>query len=260
MFVKALGLARLLLRENGLLWSVCCLSYVTLHYGFRLPAHALERLMRRMELGNGLPGMSSRNVNRFIWENWNWERHGEEWTDSPEWKSALLQDALFPYVRDCTAILEIGPGGGRWTDYLRRYAARLILVDLCERCLDVCRARFADCPNILYLLTDGASLTGVADGSVDFIWSFDVFVHITPQDIESYLKEMRRVLAPGGIAVIHHAKGGGVHGTWRSRMTRERFAEMVRREGFSIIGQKDYLGEARIPVSPHEDTVTLFRK
>jgi len=85
-------------------------------------------------------------------------------------------------------------------------------------------------------------------------------VHITPQDIESYLKEMRRVLAPGGIAVIHHAKDGGVHGTWRSRMTRERFAEMVRREGFSIIGQKDYLGEARIPVSPHEDTVTLFRK
>lgn len=260
MFVKVLGLARLLLRENGLLWSACCLSYVILHYGLGLSAHVVERLMRRIELKWNLPGMSSRNINRFIWEHWNWERHGEEWTDSQEWKAALLEDTIFRYARTGATILEIGPGGGRWTDYLRQYAGQLILVDLCERCLEVCRARFAEYPNIKYYLTDGLSLTDVADNSVDFIWSFDVFVHVTPKDTEKYLKEMRRVLSAGGIAAIHHAKEGGVHGAWRSRMTRELFAEMVRREGLIVIEQKDDLGERHIPVSPHQDTITIFRK
>lgn len=44
----------------------------------------------------------------------------------------------------------------------------------------------------------------MADGIVDAIWSYDVFVHINPIDARSYFCELRRVLKPGGRAVIHH--------------------------------------------------------
>lgn len=40
--------------------------------------------------------------------------------------------------------------------------------------------------------------TGLADGSLDFIYSTNTLEHVPPQEIMAILKECRRVLAPGG--------------------------------------------------------------
>ena len=45
----------------------------------------------------------------------------------------------------------------------------------------------------------------VPDGSVDFVFSFDVFVHIKREVVEEYLKEFSRVLKVGGRGFIHHS-------------------------------------------------------
>ena len=101
-------------------------------------------------------------------------------------------------------IAEIGPGGGKWTEFLQARCRTVYLVDVAEKPLELCRARFASATNIEYLLSDGRSLP-VATQALDGVWSFDAFVHINPLDIRQYFQEFARTLKPGGVAVIHHA-------------------------------------------------------
>jgi hypothetical protein len=45
----------------------------------------------------------------------------------------------------------------------------------------------------------------VLDASVDFVFSFDSLVHADPNVLGSYMHELSRVLAPNGVAFIHHS-------------------------------------------------------
>jgi ubiquinone/menaquinone biosynthesis C-methylase UbiE len=83
-------------------------------------------------------------------------------------------------------------------------ADRLILVDISPVCLDLCRARFADRPNVAYVLTNSRSLPSVDDRTVNFIWSYDTFVHINPSDTDAYMREFVRVMKEGVHAALHH--------------------------------------------------------
>jgi len=91
----------------------------------------------------------------------------------------------------CKTLLEIAPGFGRWTQYLKDLADYLIVVDLTEKCIMACRERFAAAANISYVVNDGRSLGSVSDVSVDFIFSFDSLVHVEADVIESYLPSLR---------------------------------------------------------------------
>ena len=47
-----------------------------------------------------------------------------------------------------STILEIGPGYGRWTHYLKDYCDRLVIVDRAAECIEACQKRFAAEPKI----------------------------------------------------------------------------------------------------------------
>jgi SAM-dependent methyltransferase len=140
---------------------------------------------------------------RRLYNTKDWSTGGEEWTPSDEWKQGLIEEFMIPNVREGGTVVEIGPGGGRWTEVLQRRAGRLIVTDVSERSIEFCRDRFRDCKNIDYLLGDGRTVA-VPDATVDAIWSYDVFVHVNPVDAKGYVREFARILKPGGKAVIHH--------------------------------------------------------
>ncbi len=98
-------------------------------------------------------------------------------------------------------------------------------MDVSEKCIELCQKRFAGCDNIEFFVNDGVSLAFIADETVDFIWSFNVFVHISPQDTEKYLMGFKRILKKGGRGIIHHPKEGGYYGGWRSNMTDKLFSD-----------------------------------
>lgn len=199
--------------------------------------------------------------NREQWGEWDWSRCGEEWTVSAEWKQALIDEVMLRHIESGKDVLEIGPGGGRWTAVLQPISARVIVVDLTEQAIEVCRQRFADATNIEYHVNDGSSLSFLPDASVDYVWSFDVFVHISPPDIDTYLGEFARVLRPGGAGIIHHAREGGRHGGLRSAMTAELFAKMVRDHGMTVTAQIDRWGdEGQYDLEAHHDVITVFQK
>lgn len=148
--------------------------------------------------------------NRERWTVHEWVRDGHEWSpggtragsDLLWWRSILPRLHMHLPVG---TLLEIAPGFGRWTHYLTGHCARLIGVDITERCLDICRERFASRSAAEFHLNDGESLPMVADASIDLAFSFDSLVHVEAPQIRSYLRELARTLKPGGAGFIHHS-------------------------------------------------------
>src|SRR5204863_3357554 len=77
---------------------------------------------------------------------YDWKDAGEEWSEPWGTSEAQWFGAILPRVRDCLpagTILEIAPGFGRWTHYLKDYCQELWIVDCATDCIDACRRRFA---------------------------------------------------------------------------------------------------------------------
>jgi SAM-dependent methyltransferase len=228
----------------------------------------LEREQRHRVLGPVHRRWSGNSAsdNRARWTDWDWSQGGEDWTATEAWKQSLIDDVLLQRVVEGGVVLEIGPGAARWSAVLQRLASRLILVDVSERPLALCRERFGMDGNVEYVQSAGNDLPGVADASVDSIWSFDVFVHVAPVDQAGYLAEMARVLVPGGVAVIHHADGRNRgqlpsrHG-WRSPMSRGLFAALAAERGLTVETQFDSWGaDGRHDLGAYHDTISVCRK
>lgn len=218
--------------------------------------------------------------NREMWdEPSNWIDRGDEWTfhartcsqHYQDWKRSVVSTFIVPYIGARVDVLEVGPGHGRWTEYMVDRVHSLTLVDLSLTCIETCQKRFVDAEReITYIVNDGTDLP-VPDASIDVIWSFGTFVHIDESEIESYLGEFRRVLRPGGKFVIHHpgwfpgtpqlaavaphlGKPGRVltrrlsQGVWRggldrSAMTKRRFNKLAARNGLAVEKQLNRWGD-----------------
>ena len=156
---------------------------------------------------------------------YDWKEAGEEW--SLPWGSSAAQWAgtIFPRIRDslpAETILEIAPGFGRWTHYLKDYCNELWAVDKSADCIDACQDRFASQTHVHCVLNDGRSLSMIPDSSVDFVFSFDSFVHPNRDVIEEYLRQLRTKMKMGGKGFIHHSNFGEYVNS-----TRERLPEVI---------------------------------
>jgi SAM-dependent methyltransferase len=204
--------------------------------------------------------------NHTRWTHWDWSGGGEEWNASAEWKQALIDCVLLPWIPEDKVVLEIGPGAARWSAILQPRSRRLILVDVSERPLALCRERFATTENVACVLSSGDDLPGVGDSSVDAVWSFDVFVHVAPVDQAGYLSEIARALTPGGVAVIHHADGRNLgdlpsRDGWRSPMSCHLFATLAAEHGLTVEAQIGSWGPGgRYHLGAYHDAITVCRK
>lgn len=172
---------------------------------------------------------------------------------------SVVDELMFRNITPGGTILEIGPGAGRWSEYLQKIARHLILVDISDRCISICQERFAADTNISYYTTTGSSLDFIPDNSVDFIWSFDVFVVINPTDINNYIEEFARILKPGGKGVIHHAHDNRYGGD-RAMMTAGHLAGIILHHGLTLTSQFDTWGEGHYHVRYLHDMISVFEK
>ncbi len=236
-------------------------------------------------------------ANRELWSAHTWSRDGDEWDGQAllagvpyeEWKSTLANEFIVPNIRPEMTVLEIAAGHGRWSEIMLPLCEKLVLVDLNPECIEYCRAKFSTATNIDYVVTDGSSLPGIAAGSVDFVWSFDSFVHMDPSVVEQYFHEIKRVLRPGGRAVIHHAgrkhrwlwlgrirhhapflrslyariSMGDWYGDdgWRSNVSPELVGEISDKAGLTLLSQDRNWGEGgRYGVKRYGDIVSTLRQ
>lgn len=156
--------------------------------------------------------MPSVEENQEAWDaSYDWFKQGEEW--SSEWGGSESQwyGSIYPRIRrhlPAGRILEIAPGYGRWTNYLKDHCSELVAVDLAETCVRACRQRFIVDEHLTFHVNDGKSLAMIPSNSIDFIFSFDSLVHAECEVIEGYLNESKRILRPDGVGFIHHSNFG----------------------------------------------------
>ncbi|MCS6953745.1 MAG: class I SAM-dependent methyltransferase [Bryobacterales bacterium] len=96
--------------------------------------------------------------------------------------------------------LEIGCGPGRLLRALSRHFQEIHGVDVSEEMVRLARAKLHDVANARVHLGNGTDLTGFADATFDFVYSYAVFQHIPSREVVfRYLAEAVRVLKPGGL-------------------------------------------------------------
>jgi len=206
------------------------------------------------------------------WEHdYDWSQQGDEWSQSCGGPDMQWYGSILPRVHTflpAATILEIAPGFGRWTQYLKDHCTRLIIVDLNPKCINHCQTRFRECSHISYHVNDGKSLAMVPPDSLDFIFSYDSLVHAEYDAIEAYLSQFAALLRPDGVGIIHHSNFGActpslltkslmkipLLGPWLSRsprlkayqnehwrassMTAQKFADLCVKHGLQCISQE----------------------
>ncbi|HXG49048.1 MAG TPA: sulfotransferase, partial [Methylomirabilota bacterium] len=97
-------------------------------------------------------------------------------------------------------VLEIGCGVGRIIKPLRERFARVDGVDISERMIEFARQYLADARGHgRVMVNSGCDLADLPDHDYDLVYSMIVFQHIRSASVvRSYLREVRRVLKPGG--------------------------------------------------------------
>lgn len=198
--------------------------------------------------------MPSLSQNVSMWNDlWDWSQQGDEWSAAWGGVSHQWWTTLFPRIQGYVPagrILEIAPGYGRWTHFLRDLCDELIIVDIAEAAIAYCRERFAGDEHVHAYVNDGTSLAMAADRSIDLAFSFDSLVHAERDVIAGYLGELRRVLAEDGVAFLHHSNmaaypigsydPNNIH--WRATtVSAEVLAELARSEDLSAVGQENVM-------------------
>jgi ubiquinone/menaquinone biosynthesis C-methylase UbiE len=122
---------------------------------------------------------------------------------SPEWAEYLCGEVLPAAVGDAelgSDLIEVGPGPGASTEWLRHRVERLVAVEVEPETADRLAARFAD-TNVQVLTADATALE-IDDESFDAAASFTMLHHLPTAALQNrLLAELLRVLRPGGVLV-----------------------------------------------------------
>lgn len=204
--------------------------------------------------------MATLTENIAYWEKaCSWVDGGDEWSSA--WGGPTIQwyGSILPRISaylPAGVILEIAPGFGRWTTFLQEHCHSLKAVDSSKRCVAFCRKKFRMLKNISVYRNNGKDLEMIPSNSIDFVFSFDSFVHFDLNVVERYIAEISRTLKDGGTGFIHHSNLACcyslIHNSgWRSSdVSHKSFEEVCRRQGLSCVLQEV------VPWGPDKDVLT----
>lgn len=177
-----------------------------------------------------------------------------------------IQNILRSFYNKEHHCLEIGCGGGMWTKECLIPSFKKVT------CLDVCPQRFDGDVTYIQLPNKDFFCSGVDNDSIDFVFSFGVFPHLSEQAQQSYLTSLFKKMKSGGSAVIlfanflrhqdHMNKGEEYFKRYRNTnvspngatwfyMDLETAKKMVENAGF--VGFNDMIPDFR-------DTLAYFKK
>lgn len=109
-------------------------------------------------------------------------------------------------------VVEVGCGVGRLTRTIAARARHVRALDVSPRMLELAREHNPGLANVKWVEGDGVSLAPVPDASADACVSHVVFQHIPDPEITyGYVREMGRVLRPGGWAAFQVSNDPSVH-------------------------------------------------
>ena len=181
--------------------------------------------------------------------------YGLQWGD-PEVSGPLkfIRDRyILPYIDFDHTAIEIGPGGGRWTRYLLSFR-RLYAVDYHQELLDELQKSYKT-PNLSIIKNSGADFPGISHNSVDFVFSFGVFVHLEQDIVRAYLQSLYTIVTNTANIVIQYSdktKEAARQNLGFGNNTPSNMRHLVAQAGYTIL-------EENVTALPHS-SIMRFRK
>lgn len=127
------------------------------------------------------------------------ERHGDLRELTNIWRAESL--ALAPQLRTAT---DIGSGRGELARHLIAGGTHVTLVDYAEPAIEIAREYVGETDLASFVVGDAARLLDyVAPGSQDAVFMTDVVEHISTSELGAIFAQVRQVLSPGGLLVVH---------------------------------------------------------
>jgi len=161
----------------------------------------------------------------------------------------IAQPILALLGSDDDVVLDLGSGIGRIARHIAPHCGTLWLADISPAMLEMAREQMAACDNLRFAQARATSVPDVADSSIDLVYSVLVLQHVEREDAFCMLREIRRMLRPGGVAFltfpnllhdaylesfVHYAETGEVANRARARFyTPAEVDRLVRAAGFS---------------------------
>jgi ubiquinone/menaquinone biosynthesis C-methylase UbiE len=130
------------------------------------------------------------------------ENHARVCT-SPEWAQHIQADILPVLTRDLdlgSQLLEVGPGPGAATEWLRHRVGKLTAIEIDEAAAALLATRYAG--TNVEIVTGSAAELSYPDDSFDSVGCFTMLHHVPTLALQNQiLAEAFRVLRPGGVLI-----------------------------------------------------------
>ncbi len=174
---------------------------------------------------------------------------GDEWGDAQAVQQ-VVSEWIHPHVRADSVVGEVGTGGARIASLVAPRSGEFHAFDVAPLMLERARRRLQGVPNCHFHVVDRPELPVELNQRFDFVYSFDVFVHLDLHTQWSYLQEFSRVLRPGGRAFLHTANLASEDGWKRFEsqgvyrvegfyfVVPEMVRELCRRAGLRIVEER----------------------
>jgi 2-polyprenyl-3-methyl-5-hydroxy-6-metoxy-1,4-benzoquinol methylase len=153
-------------------------------------------------------------------------------------------------------LLEVGCGEGRGISLLMERSTSFTAVDKIEEVIDALQKKY---PAGQFISMNIPPLGGLADNTYDSIVSFQVIEHI--EDDALYLKEIQRVLKPGGIALLTtpNRKLSLSRNPWHIREYVADELKALAEKFFSHVEMKGITGNAKVMAYYEENKKSVER-
>ena len=154
-----------------------------------------------------------------------------------------IQTKIFQFAKSTIYnSLEIGPGARMFSKEFRAWRMNYFL-DVLPELEQKIRRRFKPPhqKHLKYFTTDRTECLNIPEGSCNFVFSWDTFVFFTQEHIQQYIRDIKRVLIPGGYCFIQYADchfDYDLHlakkGYWNYN-TKDAFRKIIIAEGYEVV-------------------------
>ena len=154
-----------------------------------------------------------------------------------------IQTKIFQFAKsNIYNSLEIGPGTGMFSKEFRSWRLNYFLEVIPELERKI-RRRFKPAHNkyLKFYTTRKTECSNIPQGSCNFVFSWDTFVFFTQEHIQQYLRDIKRVLIPGGYVFIQYADchfdydlHEAKRGYWNYN-TKTAMKKIIKDEGYEIV-------------------------
>lgn len=117
-------------------------------------------------------------------------------------RKEICDKLLQRFLRPEMTVLDFGCGPGFLAKEVSPHVSSVIASDV-SRGVIACAKEINAAENLRYVTNGLSSLDNVANATVDFVYSFAVFQHLTKDQSRAFFREFARVLKPGGSGVCH---------------------------------------------------------